>query len=91
MTSNRQIYDAVCSPLVELAKGGGTATLLAYGQTASGKTFTIAGLVELAAEDLFVNSTVLRHSVSVLEIMGNKVTDLLSQEDDCAVKILEDR
>ena len=38
--SQADIYDKCAAPLVEKFLGGANACLLAYGQTASGKTFT---------------------------------------------------
>lgn len=89
--TNSDVYDVSCSSLVQMAKGGGTATLFAYGQTGSGKTYTVAGLLDLAIQDLFVNSAHLKLRVSMLEILGDRVTDLLDIEAKTDVQILEDR
>ena len=40
-------------PLVDLGLRGGVSTLFAYGQTGSGKTFTVSGILEPLAHDLF--------------------------------------
>ena len=40
-------------PLVDLGLRGGISTLFAYGQTGSGKTFTVSGILEPLAHDLF--------------------------------------
>lgn len=41
--SQRQIYDDVAHPIVHSVMCGYNGTVLAYGQTASGKTFTMEG------------------------------------------------
>ena len=42
-TQNRQVFEAVVQPLIDSAMNGFNATVLAYGQTASGKTYTMMG------------------------------------------------
>ena len=51
--SNTDIYNAAIVPLVDLGLRGGISTLFAYGQTGSGKTFTVSGVLEPLAYDLF--------------------------------------
>ena len=41
--STRQIYEESASPLIEATLLGMNATIFAYGQTSSGKTFTMQG------------------------------------------------
>lgn len=43
-SSQRQLYDDVAHPIVHSVMCGYNGTVLAYGQTASGKTFTMDGL-----------------------------------------------
>ena len=51
--SNTDIYNAAIVPLVDLGLRGGISTLFTYGQTGSGKTFTVSGILEPLAHDLF--------------------------------------
>ena len=42
-TTQRQIFDGVCAPLLESLMNGGQGLLFAYGMTNAGKTYTIQG------------------------------------------------
>ncbi|KAL9655278.1 hypothetical protein ABK040_009051 [Willaertia magna] len=88
-----QIYDQVLSHMVPSVCEGYNCTVFAYGQTASGKTFTMKGteenpgVIRLAIRAIFdqiknnedENRTYLIR-VSYLEIYNEKVRDLLSPE-----------
>jgi kinesin family protein 2/24 len=82
---NLAVYDVVARPLVELAVGGGASTLLAFGQSASGKTYTLSGLSVLLVDDLFrlvaeaedPFSPIDVH-VGFFELRGDVATDLLA-------------
>lgn len=50
---NQKVYEDVLPPLVDLSMQGGQCTVLAYGYSGSGKTFTIQGIMTRLAEDLF--------------------------------------
>ncbi|CAE7898409.1 DSK1, partial [Symbiodinium sp. KB8] len=76
--NNDDVYNAIGRPLVNLAARGGTSTLIAYGQTGTGKTYTITGLLQRIGEDLFKelgpgDAVELR----VVEILGANATDLM--------------
>ncbi|KAJ3088554.1 hypothetical protein HK102_008487 [Quaeritorhiza haematococci] len=92
---NEEVYSVVAPPVLKLALGGGVGTIFAYGQTNSGKTYTMTGIEEGVARDLFNMAQEYRtqqskesangdsgftFKVSFLEIFGSKVTDLLSDE-----------
>ncbi|XP_062307656.1 centromere-associated protein E [Osmerus eperlanus] len=83
-----QLYQELAKPLVVSAVEGYNGTIFAYGQTSSGKTFTmmgsdlIPGVIPLAMEDVFhtiknwpKKEFLLR--VSYMEIYNETVTDLL--------------
>nr|XP_046206556.1 centromere-associated protein E isoform X2 [Oncorhynchus gorbuscha] len=83
-----QLYQELAKPLVVSAVEGYNGTIFAYGQTSSGKTFTMMGssltpgVIPLAMEDVFQTikncpkkEFLLR--VSYLEIYNETVTDLL--------------
>ena len=75
---NELVYSAAAEPLIDLGLQGGVCTLLAYGQTGSGKTFTISGILERLARDLFSRKEgFIDLHLSFFELLGNKMTDLL--------------
>ena len=62
--TNQDIYKVTLKPLLPLLTAKGIVTCFAYGQTGSGKTFTMNGLHELVANDLF-KSVANKFSVTV--------------------------
>ncbi|KAH7105093.1 P-loop containing nucleoside triphosphate hydrolase protein [Auriculariales sp. MPI-PUGE-AT-0066] len=54
-TTNDDVYKSLIesTEVIEHALNGGAACILAYGQTSSGKTFSISGLEERLSRDLF--------------------------------------
>ncbi|XP_061641704.1 centromere-associated protein E isoform X2 [Phyllopteryx taeniolatus] len=86
--TTNQLYQDIAKPLVVSTVEGYNGTIFAYGQTASGKTFTmmgsnhIPGVIPLAIDDVFQTikkcpkkEFLLR--VSYMEIYNETVTDLL--------------
>ncbi|XP_071384535.1 centromere-associated protein E [Centroberyx affinis] len=86
--TTHQLYQDIAKPLVVSTVEGYNGTIFAYGQTSSGKTFTmmgsdlIPGVIPLAMEDVFQTiknfpkkEFLLR--VSYMEIYNETVTDLL--------------
>ncbi|XP_061887601.1 centromere-associated protein E isoform X2 [Entelurus aequoreus] len=84
-----QLYQAIAKPLVVSTVEGYNGTIFAYGQTSSGKTFTMMGsghapgVIPMAVEDVF--QTIKKNCpnkkfllrVSYMEIYNETVTDLL--------------
>uniref|UniRef100_A0A3B3ZE03 Kinesin motor domain-containing protein n=1 Tax=Periophthalmus magnuspinnatus TaxID=409849 RepID=A0A3B3ZE03_9GOBI len=79
-----KLYQTIAKPLVVSTVQGYNGTIFAYGQTSSGKTFTMMGcdktpgVIPLAVEDVFQtiqNEFLLR--VSYMEIYNETVSDLL--------------
>ncbi|XP_041117213.1 centromere-associated protein E isoform X2 [Polyodon spathula] len=83
-----KLYQEVARPLVVSAVNGYNGTIFAYGQTSSGKTFTMMGnqsslgVIPLAIQDIFkiIEATPNREfllRVSYMEVYNETVTDLL--------------
>jgi len=91
---NKVVYKAVVPSLMDLAFQGGIGTIFAYGQTGSGKTFTINGIIEKLAVDLFDKTNDdtkagIKLHLSYIQLLGNVATDLLNE--NTKVDILEDK
>ncbi|XP_076278067.1 uncharacterized protein LOC143207979 [Lasioglossum baleicum] len=87
--SNADVFDSIVRPIVDAAVNGFNGTIFAYGQTSSGKTYTMMGtrdepgIIPLAIEHMFsaITNTAGREfllRVSYLEIYKEKVNDLLN-------------
>lgn len=89
-SSTEEVYEGVARDLVQSVVRGMNSTIFAYGQTSSGKTFTMQGggtedspgIVQMAARDLFnlMDATpdrVFLMRVSYLEIYQEDIKDLL--------------
>ncbi|KAL7720298.1 Kinesin-like protein [Entamoeba marina] len=98
--SQKEMFERVGIPFVQTCLEGLNATIFAYGQTGSGKTYTVfgnynskkreirdAGLIPRCLEYLYTkianNTTV---TVSMYELYGDSVFDLLSPNAKCEVK-----
>ena len=96
--NTREIYDrVVAGPIVQSCMGGFNATVFAYGQTSSGKSFTMlgegkhVGIVPFAVEDMFSivaeqqrNGKDFVIKCSMLEIYNEQLRDLLAPSDSPA-------
>ncbi|EFA03966.2 hypothetical protein TcasGA2_TC014111 [Tribolium castaneum] len=97
--TNTDIYDNIVKDFVESSLNGLNSTIFAYGQTSSGKTYTMLGdkkhrgIMSLAIENIFEhieNSTDRKFliRVSYIEIYNEKIYDLLDPSNK-EVKIRE--
>jgi len=85
--SNRELFDKAAKKLVQAAMSGSNVSILAYGQTSSGKTHSVLGtpfepgLLPLSVEEIFENDGIQRRvcpaKLSYFEIFNEKVIDLL--------------
>ncbi|KAM7137792.1 centromere-associated protein E-like [Macrochelys suwanniensis] len=86
--STQQVYDGVAVPIIKSAVQGCNGTIFAYGQTASGKTYTMMGsdksmgIIPKAVQDVFkmiceIPGREFLLRVSYMEIYNETRTDLL--------------
>ncbi|TMW68973.1 hypothetical protein Poli38472_001129 [Pythium oligandrum] len=90
-TETETVYEDTTKRLVLHAMGGGKAVCMMYGQTGSGKTYTMGGMMDYIALDLFtenVGSVDFVDSVSAIEIVGTKCFNLM--RDRAKVLVCED-
>ncbi|XVF12287.1 hypothetical protein REPUB_Repub08aG0102700 [Reevesia pubescens] len=88
------VYEGVKNVALS-ALGGINATIFAYGQTSSGKTYTMRGITEKAVNDIYqhIMNTPERDftiKISGLEIYNENVRDLLNSESGRNLKLLDD-
>nr|AMS24222.1 kinesin 7-IIa protein [Marsilea vestita] len=79
----REVYEKGAKEVTLSALSGKNATIFAYGQTCSGKTYTMNGITEYAADDIFNyikqhDDHVFLIKFSALEIYNEVATDLLN-------------
>ncbi|XP_039054463.1 kinesin-like protein KIN-7H isoform X1 [Hibiscus syriacus] len=91
---NRQVYDAGAKEVALSVVSGINSSVFAYGQTSSGKTYTMIGITEYAMEDIY--DYIQRHKerefilkFSAMEIYNESVRDLLSA-DSSHLRLLDD-
>ncbi|KAK4430973.1 Kinesin-like protein KIN-UC [Sesamum alatum] len=98
--SQRRIYEVVAKPVVESVLDGCNGTVMAYGQTGTGKTYTLGrlgkedeserGIMVRAMEDILAGtSTSDSVEVSYLQLYMESVQDLLAPEK-INIPIMED-
>lgn len=94
-TRTEEVYKRGAKDVILSALTGKNATIFAYGQTCSGKTYTMNGITENAADDIF--NHIKQHDdyifllkFSALEIYNEVVSDLL-KPDKGPLRIMDDR
>ncbi|XP_015064441.1 kinesin-like protein KIN-7E isoform X2 [Solanum pennellii] len=92
--STRQVYEEAAKEVALSVVKGFNSSVLAYGQTSSGKTYTMTGITEYAIADIYeyVHKHTERDFVlkfSAMEIYNESVRDLLS-EDNTPLRLLDD-
>ncbi|GAB2219856.1 hypothetical protein Drorol1_Dr00007493 [Drosera rotundifolia] len=92
--STRQVYDKATKEIALSVVSGINSSIFAYGQTSSGKTYTMNGITEYTVADIY--DYIQRHEerafvlkFSALEIYNENVRDLLSA-DDTPLRLLDD-
>jgi kinesin family protein 2/24 len=75
-STNEEIYDLACAPLVKRALNGQVGVIFAYGQTGSGKTHTMSGILDiLSTSAIFSDLTDI--TFSYIEMLGREIKDCL--------------
>ncbi|KAL6224310.1 hypothetical protein ACLB2K_003165 [Fragaria x ananassa] len=92
--STQKVYEEGAKDVALSALTGMNATIFAYGQTSSGKTFTMRGITENAVKDIFehIRNTPEREFIlkfSALEIYNETIVDLLKHKSG-PVRLLDD-
>ncbi|KAK8949239.1 Kinesin-like protein NACK2 [Platanthera zijinensis] len=88
-STNSSIYDILIKSIIHAAIEGFNGTAFAYGQTSSGKTFTMngsqvdPGIIPQAVRDIFYTTHMIKNReflirVSYMEIYNEEINDLLS-------------
>lgn len=95
-STQEDIYNEVVKPLVSKVKDGYNCTIFAYGQTGTGKTYTMGtnstekspGIIPRALEDFFLNDDgEFDVHLSFMEIYNEKVYDLLKNNNEVPLPI----
>ncbi|KAF4371897.1 hypothetical protein F8388_009273 [Cannabis sativa] len=93
-SSTRQVYQEGAKDVALSVVGGINASIFAYGQTSSGKTYTMSGITEYTVADIY--DYVEKHNerdyvmkLSAMEIYNESVRDLLSA-DNTPLRLLDD-
>ncbi|CAI9754221.1 unnamed protein product [Fraxinus pennsylvanica] len=92
--STRQVYEQAAKDVALSVVSGMNSSVFAYGQTSSGKTYTMTGITEYAIADIYeyIQKHTEREFVlkfSAMEIYNESVRDLLSS--DCIpLRLLDD-
>ncbi|CAI9113523.1 OLC1v1014136C3 [Oldenlandia corymbosa var. corymbosa] len=89
------VYEEGVKNVALSALMGINATIFAYGQTSSGKTYTMRGITEKAVNDIYMHilntpEREFRIKISGLEIYNENVRDLLNSESGRNLKLLDD-
>ncbi|KAF2282656.1 hypothetical protein GH714_043766 [Hevea brasiliensis] len=99
--SQKRVYEVVAKPVVESVLDGYNGTVMAYGQTGTGKTFTVGylgdddtsarGIMVRAMEDILADVSLESDSISVsyLQLYMESIQDLLDPAND-NIAIVED-
>ena len=81
--STEHLFETHVKPLVDMFTEGYNATVLAYGQTGTGKTYTMSGISPLVMQYLHQKLESVEHlSFQHVEVYGEVIRDLFAQDGD---------
>ncbi|KAL3639320.1 Kinesin-like protein nack1 [Castilleja foliolosa] len=94
-SSTENVYEDGVKTVALSSLMGINATIFAYGQTSSGKTYTMRGITEQAVNDIYMHiintpERDFKIKISGLEIYNENVRDLLNSESGRNLKLLDD-
>ncbi|KAL3639337.1 Kinesin-like protein nack1 [Castilleja foliolosa] len=94
-SSTENVYEDGVKTVALSSLMGINATIFAYGQTSSGKTYTMRGITEKAVNDIYMHiintpERDFKIKISGLEIYNENVRDLLNSESGRNLKLLDD-
>ncbi|KAF9593644.1 hypothetical protein IFM89_024461 [Coptis chinensis] len=95
VSETEAVYEEGVKNVALSALMGINATIFAYGQTSSGKTYTMRGITEKAVNDIYnhiLNTPERDFSIKIsgLEIYNENVRDLLNSDSGRNLKLLDD-
>ncbi|PHT51257.1 Kinesin-like protein NACK1 [Capsicum baccatum] len=93
-STTREVYEEAAKGVALSALSGINSSIFAYGQTSSGKTYTMSGITEYTLADIYdhISRNEDRQftlKFSAMEIYNEVVKDLLTQ-DDTPLRLLDD-
>ncbi|CAI0401981.1 unnamed protein product [Linum tenue] len=93
-STTQKVYEQGAKSVALSVLTGINATIFAYGQTSSGKTFTMRGITDHAIHDIFQHIAQVQErefslKISALEIYNETVVDLLNRESG-PLRLLDD-
>ncbi|EOA18236.1 hypothetical protein CARUB_v10006728mg [Capsella rubella] len=92
----KKVYDDGAKEVALCVLSGINSSIFAYGQTSSGKTYTMSGITEYAMDDIF--AYIDKHKqerkftlkFSAMEIYNEAVRDLLCEDSNIPLRLLDD-
>ncbi|KAL0727143.1 hypothetical protein Bca4012_023236 [Brassica carinata] len=92
----KQVYDDGAKEVALCVLSGINASIFAYGQTSSGKTYTMTGITGFAINDIFLyidkhkQERKFTLKFSAMEIYNEAVRDLLCEDNNNPLRLLDD-
>eukprot|EP00954_Amorphochlora_amoebiformis_P030806 1395234-Amorphochlora_amoeboformis.AAC.2 len=92
--STEEVYTSIAQPVIQSALEGVNGTIFAYGQTSSGKTYSMSGIIRQAVAEIFARITETpdrKYTVKMshMEIYNEVIIDLMNPHSG-SLKVHED-